>query len=102
MNVPLAPKPGAVALDPLSLIRQASGVVLVVLVLLVLASFAVWMIWFLKSMQLRRLQAAQDRFERDASGVAEAVFELPGLAATSDISRCSHPAATSAGRARNS
>jgi len=72
MSVPLAPKPGAVALDPLSLIRQASGVVLVVLVLLVLASFAVWMIWFLKSMQLRRLQAAQDRFERDASGVAEA------------------------------
>jgi biopolymer transport protein TolQ len=63
---------GAPALDPLSLVRQASGVVLVVLTLLIVASFAVWLIWFLKSMQLRRLQAAQDRFERDASEVAEA------------------------------
>ncbi len=63
---------GAPALDPLSLVRQASGVVLVVLSLLIVASFAVWLIWFLKSMQLRRLQAAQDRFERDASEVAEA------------------------------
>jgi biopolymer transport protein TolQ len=71
MFAPPSPKPGA-SLDPLSLIRQASGVVLVVLVLLALASFSVWVIWFLKSMQLRRLQAAQDRFERDAAGVSEA------------------------------
>ena len=63
---------GANALDPLSLVRQASGVVLVVLALLIVASFAVWMIWFLKSMQLRKLQAAQDRFERAAAEVAEA------------------------------
>jgi biopolymer transport protein TolQ len=63
---------GAPALDPLSLVRQASGVVLVVLALLIVASFAVWMIWFLKSMQLRKLQAAQDRFEREAADVAEA------------------------------
>jgi biopolymer transport protein TolQ len=67
-----APPAGAHALDPLSLVRQASGVVLVVLALLIVASFAVWMIWFLKSMQLRKLQAAQDRFERAASEVAEA------------------------------
>jgi biopolymer transport protein TolQ len=45
---------------------------LVVLALLIVASFAVWMIWFLKSMQLRKLQSAQDRFERAASEVAEA------------------------------
>src|SRR5262245_35001228 len=63
---------GAPALDPLTLVRQSSGVVLVVLSLLVVASFAVWLIWFLKAMQLRRLQAAQDRFERDAAEVAEA------------------------------
>ena len=63
---------GAHALDPLTLVRQASGVVLVVLALLIVASFAVWLIWFLKSMQLRKLQAAQDRFERDAAEVAEA------------------------------
>jgi biopolymer transport protein TolQ len=68
----LAASPKTGGLDPLSLIRQSSGVVLVVLVLLILCSFSVWLIWFLKSMQLRRLQAAQDRFERDAAGVAEA------------------------------
>jgi biopolymer transport protein TolQ len=63
---------GTPALDPLTLVRQASGVVLVVLALLVVASFTVWMIWFLKSMQLRKLQAAQDRFEREAAEVSEA------------------------------
>jgi biopolymer transport protein TolQ len=73
MSAHAPPTPaGAHGLDPLSLVRQASGVVLVVLALLIVASFAVWMIWFLKSMQLRKLQAAQDRFERAASEVAEA------------------------------
>src|SRR3954463_7464754 len=73
MTAPPTPTPSAApALDPLMLVRQASGVVLVVLSILVVASFAVWLIWFLKSMQLRRLQSAQDRFERDAAGVAEA------------------------------
>lgn len=73
MSASAPPRPsGAPGLDPLTLIRQASGVVLVVLVILVVASFSVWLIWFLKSLQLRRLQTAQDRFERDAAGVAEA------------------------------
>jgi len=73
MSASAPPRPsGAPGLDPLTLIRQASGVVLVVLVILVVASFLVWLIWFLKSLQLRRLQSAQDRFERDAAGVAEA------------------------------
>jgi biopolymer transport protein TolQ len=62
----------AEGLDPLTLVRQASGVVLVVLALLVVASCAVWLIWFLKSLQLRRLQAAQERFEREAADIAEA------------------------------
>jgi biopolymer transport protein TolQ len=70
------PAPDAAAhsarLDPVSLMLQSSGVVLVVLVLLVTASFAVWLIWFLKSLQLRRLTSAQQRFERDASEVMEA------------------------------
>jgi biopolymer transport protein TolQ len=72
MSAHAPPTPGAPALDPLTLVRQASGVVLVVLALLIVASFAVWMIWFLKSMQLRKLQSAQDRFEREAAEVAEA------------------------------
>ncbi len=73
MSAQVPPTPAAApALDPLTLVRQASGVVLVVLALLIVASFAVWLIWFLKSMQLRRLQSAQDRFERDAADVSEA------------------------------
>ncbi len=59
-------------IDPLSLVRGASGVVLVVLGLLIAASFAVWLIWFLKAMQLRKLQAAQERFEREAAEVNDA------------------------------
>jgi len=72
MTAHAPPAAGAPALDPLSLVRQSSGVVLVVLALLIVCSFAVWMIWFLKSMQLRKLQSAQDRFERAAADVAEA------------------------------
>ncbi len=71
MSAPPSPA-AANSMDPLTLVRQASGVVLVVLTLLVVASFAVWLIWFLKSMQLRKLQGAQDRFEREAAGVVEA------------------------------
>lgn len=59
-------------LDPITLIQQASGVVLVVLALLLVASCAVWLIWFLKSMQLRRLQSAQSSFEREAADIADA------------------------------
>lgn len=58
--------------DPLSLIADASGVVLVVLALLIAASFAVWLIWFLKSMQLRKLDHAQRDFERAAADIGEA------------------------------
>lgn len=72
MSANAPPTPAGTPLDPLTLVRQASGVVLVVLALLIVASFAVWMIWFLKSMQLRKLQSAQDRFERAAAEVAEA------------------------------
>ena len=51
-------------LDPLHLMLDASGVVLVVLVLLIVASTAVWVIWLLKALQLARLQQEQRRFER--------------------------------------
>lgn len=59
-------------MDPLTLVLEASGVVLVVLGILIAASFAVWLIWFLKAMQLRKLQSAQRAFEQAAAGVAEA------------------------------
>lgn len=59
-------------LDPLSLVSESSGVVLVVLAMLIAASFAVWLIWFLKSMQLRKLDLAQRRFEQAAAEIGEA------------------------------
>jgi biopolymer transport protein TolQ len=65
------------ALDPLSLVFQSSGVVLVVLVILVVASLAVWLIWFLKALQLRNMRSAQAGFE----GVAKAASSAADLAA---------------------
>jgi biopolymer transport protein TolQ len=70
----LAPgqQPEAKALDPVDLMLEASGVVWVVLLILIVAATAVWLIWFLKSMQLRRLSAAQHRFEKEAETVGTA------------------------------
>jgi biopolymer transport protein TolQ len=59
-------------LDPLSLMLDASGPVLVVLVILVVASLAVWMIWALKILQIRRLQSAHAAFERSVESVQTA------------------------------
>lgn len=73
------PKPDAKQLDPLSLMLDSSGVVLVVLIVLVIAATAVWLIWFLKSMQLRRLRSAQHGFEKAAETVGSA-SELISLA----------------------
>ncbi len=73
------PESSAKALEPLDLMMQSSGVVLVVLLILIVASFAVWLIWFLKSLQLRRLQAAQSRFEEAASR-AHGAYELEAVA----------------------
>ena len=61
-----------VALDPLELALQSSGVVLAVLLILVVASALVWFIWFLKLGQLSRLRSKNQAFEREAAGV-----ELP-------------------------
>jgi biopolymer transport protein TolQ len=61
------------------LLLRSSGVVLVVLVILIAAGALVWLIWILKSAQMRRLTAAQHRFENEASS----------LAATSDLVRLS-------------
>jgi biopolymer transport protein TolQ len=66
-------------LDPFQLMLDSSGVVLVVLLILIVASTAVWLIWFLKSSQLRRLRAAEHRFEREA-GEAETASDLVALA----------------------
>lgn len=63
------------ATQPLDLMMQSSGVVLVVLLILVAASFAVWLIWFLKTLQLSRLRSAQTRFEEAASR-ASGAYEL--------------------------
>jgi biopolymer transport protein TolQ len=60
------------ALDPLELVFQSSGVVLVVLMILVVASLSVWFIWFLKGMQLRRLENAQEGFEAAAKTASSA------------------------------
>lgn len=73
------PKPDAKQLDPLSLMLDSSGVVLVVLLILIVAATAVWLIWFLKSMQLRRLRTAQHRFEKETESVGGA-SELISLA----------------------
>jgi len=56
-------------LDPLHLMLDASGIVLVVLLLLIVASTAVWVIWLLKALQLRRLRDEQRRFERHAENI---------------------------------
>jgi biopolymer transport protein TolQ len=61
-----------VALDPLELAFQSSGVVLAVLLALVVASVLVWFIWFLKLGQLARLRSRNQSFEREA-----ATIELP-------------------------
>lgn len=65
--------------SPLRLALGSSGIVQLVLLVLVVASIAVWLIWFLKSLQLRRMRAAQHRFEQEASG-AEGASELISLA----------------------
>lgn len=54
------------AIDPLHLMLNASGIVLVVLLILVVASFSVWVIWVMKALQLRRMQSDERRFERRA------------------------------------
>jgi biopolymer transport protein TolQ len=56
-------------LDPLHLMLDSSGIVLVVLLLLIVASTAVWVIWLLKALQLRRLREEQRRFERHAESI---------------------------------
>jgi biopolymer transport protein TolQ len=69
---------GTVALDPLSLAKNSSGIVFVVLLLLLLAAVAVWFIMVLKLLQLRRWSKANARFEEDAARAesADALFEM--------------------------
>lgn len=60
------------ALDPLSLMLRASGVVLVVLLILIVASLLVWVVWFAKTAQLRRMRSDHARFEADAAEAGDA------------------------------
>ncbi len=59
-------------LDPLHLVFGSSGIVLLVLLLLFVASIGVWVIWFLKALQITRLRAAQQRFEKAAETLTSA------------------------------
>ncbi len=56
-----------IALDPLSLILNASGPVFVVVWLLIIVSVLVWFVGALKWLQLRRWSKAEDSFEIDAA-----------------------------------
>jgi biopolymer transport protein TolQ len=71
--------PAGKEIDPINLMLDSSGVVLVVLLILIVASTAVWLIWFLKSAQLRRLSYAEHKFEREAAGI-ESASDLVALA----------------------
>src|SRR5262245_21364664 len=60
------------ALNPIHLILNASGIVLVVLILLGCASTLVWLIWVAKSSQLSALINSQRKFERAAASALSA------------------------------
>jgi len=77
----------AAALDPVALMLRSSGIVLVVLMILIAAGALVWLIWILKSAQIRRLSAAQHRFESEAAKTAS----------TSDLVRLSQKHDTAPG-----
>lgn len=81
-------EPAREALDPIQLIFNSSGVVLVVLGLLLVASTAVWFIWILKRIQLGRIRSSLNSFER-AADKCENAEELVRLA----LSRRTSPGA---------
>ncbi|HEY8946676.1 MAG TPA: MotA/TolQ/ExbB proton channel family protein [Polyangiaceae bacterium] len=67
------------AIDPITLMLDSSGVVLVVLVVLIIAAALVWLIWFLKFAQLSRLRGSLRTFER-ATESAPSAADLVALA----------------------
>jgi biopolymer transport protein TolQ len=89
-SVPVQAAAGAQAeaLDPIRLMLESSGVVLVVLTMLVAASTLVWLIWFLKAAQLRRLRGDLHRFEKQA-----AELRTPGALLTLAHNQPSSPGA---------
>lgn len=74
------PEAVPIKLDPVSLVLEASGPVLVVVWLLIAASVLVWVIAILKVLQLGRLSSAETNFEREADQAADAeqLFALAG------------------------
>jgi biopolymer transport protein TolQ len=74
-----APAAGpTIDLDPVSLILNASGPVMVVVWMLIVAAVLVWFIAVLKLLQLRRWRTAQARFEGDALKAqdADTLFDI--------------------------
>lgn len=69
----------AQALNPIHLMLDSSGVILLVLLLLIAASTLVWIVWVAKTLQLRRLIGAHRRFEREAARITNGL-ELLSLA----------------------
>ena len=72
--------PPVTKLDPIHLIMNAEGPVLVVVWLLVAAAVLVWIIGTLKFLQLGRWNRAETRFEHDA-GLVQSVEEMFDVAA---------------------
>ncbi len=72
--------PKTIALDPVTLLRHASGPVKLTVFILLVASTAVWVIAILKLFQLARLQSAEQAFEREAlrTGSAAELADLAG------------------------
>ena len=77
-NHPQPPKPNQ--LDPLQLMLESSGIVLVVLAILFVAALAVWVIWVLKALQLRRLRGEQRRLRAPGRRQSTALGTLISLA----------------------
>ena len=68
--VPASGNGAATPIDPFALMVRSSGIVLVVLLILVAAGALVWLIWVLKSAQIRRLAAAQHRFDNEVERIS--------------------------------
>lgn len=71
-STPAPPTAEHKPIDPIQLMLDSSGVVLVVLVVLIIAAALVWLIWFLKFAQLSRLRGALRAFERAADNTPSA------------------------------
>jgi len=93
--VPIDAAP-AIKLDPVSLVLHSSGPVFVVVWTLLAAAVLVWVITVLKLIQVARLTAMQDRFEKESAhahsadqlfSLAQRHGEAPGARVVMELSR---------------